>query len=88
MMQSGSGIVAMFGPQAPATASHIQSISDNFHIPHVETRFDYNLVQRPYSINIHPKPAVLGKVEIWKNYSLLYSKIYSPSFFAGFLELH
>ncbi len=62
MMQSGTGIVAMFGPQTASTATHIQSISDNYHIPHVETRFDYKHMQRPYSINIHPKPSVLGQV--------------------------
>ena len=60
MMQSG--IVAMFGPQSATTAAHIQSISDNFHIPHVETRWDYTSMQKPYSINIHPQPAVLGTV--------------------------
>jgi hypothetical protein len=32
----------------------------------VETRYDYNKRARPYSINIHPHPAVLGQV----NYAL------------------
>ena len=56
------GLVAVFGPQADATANHIQSISDTFHIPHVETRWHYSSESRPFSINIRPHPSVLGQV--------------------------
>ena len=57
-----SGLVAVFGPQADATANHIQSISDTFHVPHVETRWHYSSENRPFSINIRPHPSVLGQV--------------------------
>ena len=56
------GLVAVFGPQADATANHIQSISDTFHIPHVETRWHYSSENKPFSINIRPHPSVLGQV--------------------------
>ncbi len=34
-----SGLVALFGPQAPQNAGHIQSLSEALHIPHIETRW-------------------------------------------------
>ena len=60
-----SGLVAVFGPQADATANHIQSISDTFHIPHVESRWHYSSDSKPLSINVRPHPSVLGQVWGW-----------------------
>ncbi len=33
-----SGLVAIFGPQTPENAGHIQSVAETLHIPHIETR--------------------------------------------------
>ena len=56
------GLAAIFGPHSSTTANHMQSMADTFQVPHIETRWDYNTVPRPYSINIHPHPAILSKV--------------------------
>lgn len=62
-----SGVAALFGPESPATASHIQSICDTFEIPHVETRWDYKLRKRDYAVNLYPHPGALSQV--WFEYS-------------------
>ncbi|XP_059083828.1 glutamate receptor ionotropic, kainate 2-like isoform X2 [Tigriopus californicus] len=74
-----SGLAAIFGPSVPSTANHIQSISDTFHIPHIETRWDYSFDRGDYAINIHPHPSSLSKAYAdlvkafgWKSLVLLY----------------
>ncbi len=119
-----SGMVALFGPQTPENAGHVQSVAEMLHIPHIETRYeeeekafknyfrflflpldpiflssppsshpllnarangknavidpnllknkscvislharwDYSFERKDFSINIHPHPAVVGKV--------------------------
>lgn len=56
-----TGVAALFGPQSPATSSHIQSICDTFEIPHIETRWDYKLERDQYSLNLYPHPVTLGQ---------------------------
>ena len=34
-----SEVVALFGPQTPEIAGHVQSIAEALHIPHIETRY-------------------------------------------------
>ena len=34
------GVAALFGPNSPYTAHHVQSICDSKEIPHIETRCD------------------------------------------------
>lgn len=57
------GLTAIVGPSSPSAASHVQGMANQMHLPHIETRFDYSDHSTPYSINVHPHPAVLGKVQ-------------------------
>lgn len=70
-----SGLAAIFGPSVPSTANHIQSISDTFHIPHIETRWDYSFERGDYAINIHPHPSSLSKVRSFTDIFHLFPKI-------------
>lgn len=57
------GILTILGPmKSSATADHIQSMTGSFHIPHIETRWEYVFERPHFSINIHPHPKMLGKV--------------------------
>ena len=38
------GVAALFGPNSPYTAHHVQSICDSKEIPHIETRYDMTLI--------------------------------------------
>ena len=74
------GMAAIFGPsEPPAMASHIQSMAKVFHLPHIETRWDYNFKREDFSLNIYPHPAVLGKAYVdfirvsgWKSLVIVY----------------
>lgn len=48
------GVQAVFGPSDPILGSHIQSICEALHLPHIETRVDIELASKEYSINLHP----------------------------------
>ena len=58
------GVAALFGPNSPYTAHHVQSICDSKEIPHIETRWDYRVgpIREQYSINLFPYPPALSKV--------------------------
>lgn len=60
------GVAALFGPNSPYTAHHVQSICDSKEIPHIETRWDYRVgpIREQYSINLFPYPPALSKVSI------------------------
>ena len=74
------GLAAVFGPrESAATANHIQSVAEVFHLPHIETRWDYNFERPEFSINLHPHPASLGKAYAdlvttvgWKSLVIVY----------------
>ena len=89
------GLTAIVGPGSPSAASHVQGMADQMHVPHIETRFDYSDHTLPYSINVHPHPAVLGKVsefEFTSELALLafLQFIYAPLILGsfGFFILH
>lgn len=56
------GVAAIFGPQSPHTASHVQSICDTMEVPHLETRWDYRLRRESCLVNLYPHPSTLSKV--------------------------
>ncbi|CAL8109948.1 unnamed protein product [Orchesella dallaii] len=73
------GIAAIFGPQSPEAASHVQSICDAFEIPHIETKWDYKIRKENYLINLYPHPMTLSRayndlVEAfaWETYVIIY----------------
>ncbi|CAG2100868.1 unnamed protein product, partial [Medioppia subpectinata] len=76
----GSGVVALFGPLSLSPSStHTQSICDALEIPHVESRWDFQLQRDDLSINLFPKPSVLAKAYVdlvkawnWKVFAIVY----------------
>jgi len=73
------GVVAVFGPTTPTAANHVQSVANALHVPFLETRWDYSTERSPFSINVHPHPAKLGKAFAdfvrqvgWKSFVILY----------------
>ena len=76
----GNGVVAIFGPLSLSPSStHTQSICDTLEIPHVETRWDFQLQRDDLSINLYPKTAVLAKAYVdlvkawnWKVFAIAY----------------
>ena len=56
------GITAVFGPQNPYTASHIQSVCDTMEIPHLETRWDSRMKREGCLVNLFPHSLTLSKV--------------------------
>ncbi|XP_039445715.1 glutamate receptor ionotropic, kainate 2 isoform X2 [Culex pipiens pallens] len=72
-----SGVAAIFGPNSPKAAVHVQSICDEKEMPHIETRWD--AYTRLPTINIHPHPHILGRVFLdlvvafeWKDFTIIY----------------
>jgi Receptor family ligand binding region len=57
-----TGVAAIFGPQSPQTASHVQSICDTMEIPHLETRWDFRLRRESCLVNLYPHPRAISKV--------------------------
>lgn len=48
------GVQAIFGPSDSLLGSHIQSICEALELPHMETRVDYEMHPKEFSINLHP----------------------------------
>lgn len=74
-----SGVAAIFGPQSPQTASHVQSICDTMEIPHLETRWDYRLRRESCLVNLFPHPSMLSRAYVdivrawgWKSFTIIY----------------
>ncbi|XP_066262969.1 glutamate receptor ionotropic, kainate 2 [Euwallacea similis] len=74
-----SGVAAIFGPQSPHTASHVQSICDTMEIPHLETRWDYRLRRESCLVNLYPHPTTLSRAYVdlvkawgWKSFTIIY----------------
>ncbi|XP_050309100.1 glutamate receptor ionotropic, kainate 2 isoform X3 [Anthonomus grandis grandis] len=74
-----NGVAAIFGPQSPHTASHVQSICDTMEIPHLETRWDYRLRRESCLVNLYPHPTTLSRAYVdivkawgWKSFTIIY----------------
>ena len=65
-------MAAIFGPQTPASAEHIRSITDVAEIPFIDTRWNYHPVnpvltsndRNAYTINLHPDVDTVGKSQV------------------------
>ena len=73
--------MAIFGPLARSTAMHVQSICDALEIPHIETRWDFQLQRDDLSINLYPRPSILTrafneliKAWSWKTFAIVYEE--------------
>lgn len=49
-----NGVQAIFGPSDPFLGSHIQSICEALHVPHIEIRPDVENTPKEFSINLQP----------------------------------
>ncbi|XP_065349415.1 glutamate receptor ionotropic, kainate 2 isoform X3 [Cloeon dipterum] len=74
-----TGVAAIFGPQSPQTASHVQSICDTMEIPHLETRWDFRLRRESCLVNLYPHPRAISKAYVdlvkawgWKSFTIIY----------------
>lgn len=74
-----TGVAAIFGPQSPQTASHVQSICDTMEVPHLETRWDYRLKRESCLVNLYPHPSMLSRAYVdivrawgWKSFTIVY----------------
>ncbi|KAI1298750.1 Glutamate receptor ionotropic, kainate 2 [Halotydeus destructor] len=74
-----NGVAAIFGPLGGATSMHVQSICDALEIPHVETRWDFQLHRDDLSINLYPRPAILARAYTdlvkawgWRHFAIVY----------------
>jgi glutamate receptor, ionotropic, invertebrate len=56
------GVAVIIGPQSPPSASHVQSVCDAVHVPHIETSWDFRSMKGGYLLNLFPHPAVLTRV--------------------------
>lgn len=75
------GIAAIIGPQSTSTSHHIQSICDNFEIPHIRTRWNVMAKKTQYSINLSPHPRTITKAfqdlvlkYKWRHFTILYEE--------------
>lgn len=73
------GVAGIFGPPAPETAIHVQSICDAKEIPHVEIKWNHYQKNKLRSLNIYPHPLSLSQALVdvvkmwhWKTFTLLY----------------
>ncbi len=74
------GVIAIFGPLSVGPVStHTQSICDALEIPHVETRWDFQLQRDDLSINLYPRPSFIAKAYVdlveawnWKKFAIAY----------------
>lgn len=73
--------MTIFGPLARSTAMHVQSICDALEIPHIETRWDFQLERDDLSINLYPRPSILTRAfnELikawgWKTFAIVYEE--------------
>ena len=74
-----SGVVAIFGPQDDIPSMHVQSICENYDIPHIEARSEPNWHRSDLSINLYPSPNQLCSVYIdlvrawdWHSFAIIY----------------
>lgn len=75
------GVAGIFGPLSDVTSMHVQSICDALDVPHVETRWDFQLQRDDLSINLFPRPAVLARAYVdlvkiwgWKSFCVVYEE--------------
>lgn len=73
--------MAIFGPLAQSPAMHVQSICDALEIPHIETRWAFELQRDDLSINLYPPPSFLTrafneliKAWSWKTFAIVYEE--------------
>ncbi|KAL0275560.1 UNVERIFIED_CONTAM: hypothetical protein PYX00_003377 [Menopon gallinae] len=89
-----TGVAAIFGPESPETATHVQSICDAKEIPHIETRWDPNQRSKLCSLNVYPHPASLSQALVdvvkawrWKTFTVIYQTEYELVKFSEVLKL-
>lgn len=76
------GVAAIFGPQSVETSAHVQSTCDVLHMPHIQTRWDFQFdPPTNHSINLYPHPVTIGyafrdliKLKNWKSFAILYEE--------------
>lgn len=78
-MATMPGLSGIVGPVSSSAANHVQNMASQMHIPHLETRFDYNTEMPAFSLNVHPHPSMMGRAYAdliktlgWKSLAILF----------------
>lgn len=89
------GVNAIFGPSDSHLGSHVQSICKALDVPHIETRFDFDLEQRDFSINLHPSQEHINNAYRdliiflnWTKVAIIYEEDYGKFFLCNFMQLN
>lgn len=90
------GVQAIFGPSDQLLGSHIQSICEALSLPHIETRIDFDIRPKPFSINLHPSQQLINNAYKdlmvylnWTKVAIIYEEdfgMYSLDFFYEIIE--
>lgn len=73
------GIAAVFGPTSKISSAHVQSICQEYGVPHLSAQWDPRETIDYFAINVYPDNAVLGGAHAdllhywnWKQFTVIY----------------
>lgn len=74
-----SGVAAIIGPPSLPSCGILRSTCDFFHIPALQTHWDYRTKFSNFSVNLYPHPTVLAIAYVdfirqhkWKSFTIIY----------------
>ncbi|OON15267.1 ligand-binding protein, receptor family, partial [Opisthorchis viverrini] len=75
-------VIAIYGPNTPNAMESVQSLANQFGIPHLQMDWGYRQSSRGFSLNVHPHYLAYGqalydyvrKAEYWDTVALIYYK--------------
>ncbi|KAG5445604.1 Serine/threonine-protein kinase grik2 [Clonorchis sinensis] len=75
-------VIAIYGPNTPNAMESVQSLANQFGIPHLQIDWGYRQSSRGFSLNVHPHYLAYGqalydyvrKAEYWDTVALIYYK--------------
>ncbi|GAA56161.1 glutamate receptor ionotropic kainate 3 [Clonorchis sinensis] len=73
-------VIAIFGPTTPTAVDSVQSLANQFEIPHLQIDWGYRQSTRGFALNVHPHYLAYGqalydyvrKAEYWESIALIY----------------
>lgn len=74
-----AGVAGIIGPTSEISTMHIRSICDSLEIPHLEVHYDIEARSDALTINLYPRPEVLGRafndlnrILGWEDFAIVY----------------
>nr|QQY02581.1 glutamate receptor ionotropic 1 [Cryptocotyle lingua] len=73
-------VIAIYGPTTPTAVDSVQSLANQFEIPHLQIDWGYRQSTRGFALNVHPHYLAFGqalydyvrKAEYWESVALVY----------------